>query len=157
MNKIIQSIHDLLIKNKKTISIAESCTGGIVSTLLTDIPGSSKYFIGSVICYSNKIKTDILKVNKKSLLKSGAVSFVVGRQLAENIRKLFKTDYSISITGIAGPSGGSALKPVGTVFICVSSKKKMICSKFNFKGSRREIRKKTAIQGLLLLKKAITL
>lgn len=155
MQHITNQIHKLLIKSKKTIAIAESCTGGLTSKLLTDIPGSSRYFIAGIIAYSNEIKTSILKIPVKIILQKGAVSKEVACYMAQSIRKITKADFGLSITGIAGPSGGSLQKPIGTVFITIENKNKKICKKFLFKGSRITIRRKAALKALELLTGAI--
>jgi nicotinamide-nucleotide amidase len=152
MEGIIVQIHKFLLKNKKTIAVAESCTGGLVSTLLTQIPGSSKFFILGVIAYNNKVKSNLLNVPPLLFAKKGAVSDEVAQKMSQGVRKLAKTDFAISITGIAGPTGGTPAKPVGTVFIAASNKNKTISRKFNFKGNRSTIRKKAALQSLRLLK-----
>ncbi len=151
----VSQIHKLLIKNKKSIAVAESCTGGLLSNLLTQIPGSSKYFILGVIAYSNKAKENILKVPVNIIAKKGAVSINVCERLAKSVRLMAKTDFGIGITGIAGPGGGSKEKPVGTVFIAIDTKNKQICKKFNFTGSRITIRKKAALKALELVKDLI--
>ncbi len=152
MQHIINQIHKLLIKKRKTIALAESCTGGLTSKLLTDIPGSSQYFIAGVIAYSNKAKASILKIPARTIAQNGAVSKEVALRMAQQIRKITKTDFGLSITGIAGPSGGSLQKPVGTVFIAVDGENKRACKKFLFSGSRLAIRKKAALRTLQLLK-----
>lgn len=157
MQHITNQTHKLLIKSKKTIAIAESCTGGLTSKLLTDIPGSSRYFIAGIIAYSNEIKTSILKIPVKIILQKGAVSKKVACYMAQSIRKIAKADFGLGITGIAGPSpsGGSLQKPIGTVFIAIENKNKKICKKFLFKGSRLTIRRKAALKALELLTGAI--
>jgi len=155
MEHTVSQIHKLLIKNKKSIAVAESCTGGFLSNLLTQIPGSSKYFILGVIAYSNKAKENILKVPVNIIAKKGAVSINVAERLAKSVRLMAKTNFGIGITGIAGPSGGSKEKPVGTVFIAIDTKNKQICKKFNFTGSRITIRKKAALKALELVKDLI--
>ncbi len=155
MEHTVSQIHKLLIKNKKSIAVAESCTGGLLSNLLTQIPGSSKYFILGVIAYSNKAKENILKVPVNIIAKKGAVSINVCERLAKSVRLMAKTDFGIGITGIAGPGGGSKEKPVGTVFIAIDTKNKQICKKFNFTGSRITIRKKAALKALELVKDLI--
>lgn len=154
MEHLINQIHKILIKNKKTIAVAESCTGGLLSTLLTQISGSSQYFIVGVVAYSNRAKKNILKISPQLIAKKGAVSQEVARDLAQSVRKIAKTDFGIGITGIAGPTGATPDKPVGTVFIAIDSKFRKICKKFNFSGSRITIRKKAALKALGLLKKA---
>lgn len=155
MEHIVNQIHKILIKNKKTVAVAESCTGGLLSTLLTQISGSSKYFILGVVAYSNKTKENILKVPVQTIVKKGAVSCEVAKRMAQAVRKLAKTSFGIGVTGIAGPTGVTADKPVGTVFITIDSKDKKICKKFNFTGNRTSVRKKTALKSLALLKKLI--
>ena len=122
-------VGNLLIKNKKTLSIAESCSGGYLSHLVTSIPGSSKYFSGSVVAYSNNIKINNLNVNKKNIEKFGAVSKEVVEEMATNVRKKFNSSIGISTSGIAGPSGGTEKKPVGTVWIGYSDKNKTLSKK----------------------------
>jgi len=153
MNKLIRKIHNFLLKNNKTIAVAESCTGGIISSSLTQLSGSSKYFILGAVTYSNKAKENILRIPHKVIVKNGAVSKAVALLMAKNIRKIAKTDFGIGITGIAGPTGSSSQKPVGTVFIAVSNKNKTICKKFQFKGTRSQIRKKSAADALKLILK----
>ena len=128
----------LLIKNKKTLSIAESCSGGYLSHLVTSIPGSSKYFSGSIVAYSNNIKINNLNVNKKNIEKFGAVSKEVVEEMATNVRKKFKSSICISTSGIAGPSGGTENKPVGTVWIGYSDKNKTLSKKLLL-TNRRDI------------------
>jgi nicotinamide-nucleotide amidase len=155
MEAIVEQIHKSLLKKRKTIAVAESCTGGLLSSLLTKKAGSSEYFIGGVVAYSNKAKVDALKIPRSVIVKNGAVSGPVVKLMAQRIRKLAKTDFGIGITGIAGPAGGTPRKPVGTVFIAVDSKDKRISGKFHFTGSRNAIRKKTALKSLELLKRLL--
>ena len=131
-------VGNLLIKNKKTLSIAESCSGGYLSHLVTSIPGSSKYFSGSVVAYSNNIKINNLNVNKKNIEKFGAVSKEVVEEMATNVRKKFNSSIGISTSGIAGPSGGTEKKPVGTVWIGYSDKNKTLSKKLVL-TNRRDI------------------
>ena len=152
MQDIALKIHTSLLKRPKTLAVAESCTGGLLSKLLTDIPGSSKYFTLGVVAYSNKAKERILKVPSSIIAKKGAVSYEVAQRMAEAARKLIKADIGIGITGIAGPSGSSQGKPVGTVFIALDTKNNKICEKFHFMGNRASIREKTALKALELLK-----
>jgi len=126
----------LLRDKKKMLAIAESCTGGYVSHLITNVPGSSDYFKGSVIAYSNDIKENILKIDKKVIEKHGAVSDIVSREMALGVKKLFNTDCSIGITGIAGPGGGTQNKPVGLVFITAVCDNMIVTKKFIFTSDR---------------------
>ena len=140
-----------MIRKKKTIAVAESCTGGLLSGLLTQITGSSQYFILGVVTYSNKAKEVVLKIPHTLITKKGAVCAEVCLKMAQSVKKLAKADFGIGITGIAGPTGGSSQKPVGTVFIAIESKSKKLCKKFHFTGSRSAIRKKAALKALELL------
>jgi nicotinamide-nucleotide amidase len=151
MERIVNQIHNLLLKRKKSIATAESCTAGLLSTLLTDISGSSKYFVLGVVAYSNKAKIGVLRIPRSLILKKGAVSKDVALRMAQQIRKIAKTDFGIAITGIAGPTGATPRKPLGTVFIAIDSADKKICKEFHFKGNRREVRKAAAINALKLL------
>ncbi len=126
----------LLVKNGKTLCCAESCTGGEISHLITSVPGSSGYFMGSVVSYSNESKTSILDVPKETIIRYGAVSRETVEKMAEGARKRFKTDFAIATSGIAGPDGGTPEKPVGTVWISISSDKKTISEKFTYGNDR---------------------
>lgn len=152
MRKLIIDIHKILLRSHKTVATAESCTGGLVSKTFTDNPESSKYFILGVAAYSNLAKTRILKIPAKLIMKKGAVSKEVAKEMAKSIRKIAKSDYGIGITGIAGPSGATPHKPLGTVFIAISRNKKTICKKFLFCGNRLSIRNKACFNSLKLLK-----
>lgn len=114
---ILESVHNLLIKKKETLSTAESCTGGFIGKSITDLSGSSNYYLGSIVSYHNEIKEKLLNVKKESLEKYGAVSEEVAREMVLGLESKFQTTYTISVTGIAGPTGGTEEKPVGTVFI----------------------------------------
>jgi nicotinamide-nucleotide amidase len=131
-------IGDLLKRDKKSISTAESCTGGNIARLITSIAGSSDYFKGSVVAYSNQIKESILNVKSDDIEQYGAVSEQVVVQMAKGVRELFKTDYAIATSGIAGPTGGTSEKPVGTVWIAIASKERIVANKYLF-GSQRDI------------------
>lgn len=155
MEQIINQVHKFLTKFKKTIAVAESCTGGALSGLLTQNPGSSRYFILGVVAYSNKAKKNILRIPQSVIARYGAVSKNVASLMAKSVRKIAKTDFGIGITGITGPTGGTPKKPVGTVFIAVDNQNKAICKKFLFKGNRLNIRKKVALKSLELLKSVI--
>jgi len=147
-------IGNLLKEKGLKIAIAESCTGGLVGKILTDTPGSSDYFQGSFVVYSNILKRRILGVPKTVLKKYGAVSEECALYMAKGAKKKGKADISISITGIAGPSGGSKEKPVGLVYIGIGlPKNKFHIHKFIFPGNRERIRERTAYQALELLRK----
>jgi len=128
----------LLLEKDATLSVAESCTGGNISHLITLVSGSSKYYKGSVVAYSNETKYELLKVNIDTLINYGAVSKQTAAEMAKGVKILCKTDYAIAITGIAGPDGGSEEKPVGTTWIAVATPDKIISQKFHF-GDNREL------------------
>lgn len=155
MEHILNKIHKSLIKNKKTVAVAESCTGGHLSCLLTSKSGSSGYFILGLVAYSNITKENILRIPHTVIAKNGAVSKIVASFMAENARKIAKTDFGIGLTGIAGPTGSAPGKPLGTVFIAVNSKKGTICRKFILKGSRGSIKKSAALKSLSMLSKLL--
>lgn len=127
-----------LIKGNYTISFAESCTGGLASSMLTDIPGSSNYLLGSVVSYSDMAKNKVINVEQETLDAYGAVSQQVACQMAEGVRSLFGTNIGVGITGIAGPGGGSDLKPLGLVYISVTNEKGTVWEKNIFTGSRSD-------------------
>ena len=135
-----------LIRNKITISIAESCTGGLIASEITSVPNSSNIFNLGLVTYSNQSKEKLLKIKKQNLKKYGAVSAQICKDMVENLFKISKTDLCISTTGIAGPGGGSKLKPVGLVYIGIKFKKisKIYMYNFNKKLQRNKIQKKTA-------------
>ena len=128
---------DAIINNKKTISTAESCTGGLISDRLTNTPNSSSYFKGGIVAYSNSIKIKLLNVNKETINKNGAVSKEVALEMAQGIRKNFNVDIGLSTTGIAGPGGGSKEKPIGLVYIGLSASNLDKVYKFNFTNNRK--------------------
>ncbi len=151
---IANVIGKLLTAHNKTLSVAESCTGGNISHLLTTIPGSSIYFKGSVVAYSNNVKVNVLNVSLDDLSSEGAVSKSIVEQMAQGVRKLLKTDYAIATSGIAGPDGGTLDKPVGTVWISACSANVTISKVFHF-GMDRERNIERASQAALLLLKEI--
>jgi len=150
-----QMVGRLLREKKKTLSTAESCTGGYISHLITKVPGSSEYYIGSVISYSYDIKETELGVSKQLLETHGAVSQPVVEQMAKAIREKYKTDYSISASGIAGPGGGTTGKPVGTVWVAIATPDKVISQKFLFGNNRERNIHKTANASLNMLRKEL--
>ena len=151
-NKVVQK----LIKKKLKISFAESCTGGLLSSSITSISGSSKIFNFGLITYSNKAKTNILKVPKKIIDKYGSVSKECCLSMVKNLSKISKANISVSITGIAGPNGGTKLKPVGLVYIGVKKGNKIIIKKNLFKNKNRiSIQKITVNTSLNLIDKII--
>ena len=136
---IPKKLHNKLIQKRITISVAESCTGGLLSRYLTSLPRASNYFQNGLITYSNKSKIKLLKVNKKIIEKYGAVSQQCCEKMVKNLSKITNSKINISITGIAGPGGGSKLKPVGLVYIGVKKSKKIIISKNIFKQKKRKL------------------
>ncbi len=142
----------LLCDKKKTISVAESCTAGLIGAKLTNMSGSSNYFMDGMITYSNQSKMEFLKIPGEILVKYGAVSEEVAILMAEGIRKISNTDYGLSTTGIAGPTGGTAEKPVGLVYIGFAHENDSFARKFVFGGDRRAIRERTAQAALNLVR-----
>ena len=139
------ALQNYLRKNNQTITTAESCTGGLISSMITEISGSSSIFNGSIVTYSNDIKEQELKVKKETMIKFGVVSCEVVEEMLIGALNNFHADYAIAVSGIAGPNGGSEQKPVGTVAIGVMSKngvKKIDI--FHFKGERKEVQIQTA-------------
>ena len=135
---MINEIFNFLDKSNKTISFAESCTGGALSSSLTLIPGASKVFLGSIVSYSNYSKQKLLNIDKSDLDKYSPVSERVAITMAENVKKQFKSDYSISVTGNAGPSTDGQKSKVGDCFIAISSENEIFCEKFNINQSRED-------------------
>lgn len=145
-----------LLKNKnKTLSTAESCTGGYIAHLLTSEPGASQFFRGSVVSYSNSIKQEVLAVSQQTLETVGAVSEETVQQMVKGALALLKTDYAVAVSGIMGPEGGSVEKPVGMVWVAVGNYEKIITQKFNFKFDRGRNIELTANNALNLLRKFI--
>lgn len=146
-------VSDLLRERGETLALAESCTGGYISSLFTAIPGASEIFKGAMVPYTNISKHELLQVDEKLFTTVGSVSKEVVEQLAANIIKKFDSTYSIAISGIAGPSGGTAEKPVGTVWVAVASKEKVIAMKFLFGDNRNRNIVMTANAAINLLRK----
>jgi PncC family amidohydrolase len=145
MNLLIKRIINKSIAKKITISTAESCSGGLLSSAITSISGSSKVFTLGLVIYSNKSKINILKVPKKIIKKYGAVSEQVCLTLVKNLAKLSKSNICVSITGIAGPSGATKKKPVGLVYVGIKKDNKIIIKKYLFKNKGRSYIQKTAV------------
>jgi nicotinamide-nucleotide amidase len=138
-----------------TLAVAESCTGGLIAQRLTDVPGSSKYFIEGVVAYSNDAKTRTLGVDPALILENGAVSSPVARAMAEGIRKHARTDFGLSITGIAGPGGGSEDKPVGLVYIALADDVQTKVRKLQIPGDRQLVRWRASQAALDLLRRRL--
>jgi nicotinamide-nucleotide amidase len=146
-----EALHKELLKRNLTISTAESCTGGRIASALTSLSGSSKYFIGSVLSYDNRIKTDILQVNPKDIANFGAVSQPVVEQMAQNVAHLYKTDIALSTSGIAGPTGGSDEKPVGTTWFGIWFENKIFSYKVRFRSNRKRNLEQATKESIILL------
>jgi len=156
MKNLAKNLVKKLIKKKLSISFAESCTGGLLSSSITSVSGSSKVFELGLITYSNKTKIDILKVPKKIIIKYGAVSNECCLSMVKNLSKISKSNISISITGIAGPNGGTKLKPVGLVYIGIKKRNKIIIKENLFKNKNRiSIQKLTVNNALKMINKII--
>lgn len=155
MNREVFELAEKLVTyasaKKIKIAFAESCTGGLIGATVTDIAGSSKVFLGSAVVYCNSAKQNILGVSGDVLAKHGAVSFECAVQMASGTRRLYCSDVAMSVTGIAGPDGGSLEKPVGTVWFGYASDKEECAFVRYFPGSRRDIRNATVREALLYL------
>jgi len=143
------------INKNLTITTAESCTGGMISSAIVHINGSSKIYKSSFIVYSNEMKSKLLNISNDLIIKNGAVSEIIAFNMAKNSLKLLKANLSIAVTGIAGPTGGTFDKPVGLVWIGIGTKEKIITNKYQFNGNRLEIRQKTTYESLKLANKVI--
>lgn len=150
-----ENIAKLLLKKRLTLAIAESCSGGHLAHKITSVPGASEYFLGSVVAYSNKVKTNMVKVPEKIITKHGAVSKEVVESMAKNISKIFSSDCSIATSGIAGPGGGTKEKPTGTTWIAVFYNNKIRSEKFRFGENRERNIIKTSYSAINMLRKLI--
>ena len=155
INKESKRLFDNCLKRKLIVTTAESCTGGMLASSIVSISGSSNIFQSSFVTYSNEMKSKMLKIPIEIIKKNGAVSEITAYNMASNVLNLMKADLSIAVTGIAGPGGGSEIKPVGLVWIAVGTSKKIITKKYFFKGNRLEIRKETTIESLKLANRII--
>ena len=152
MNKLSLKVVKLLRRKKLKISFAESCTGGLLASSITSISGSSKIFNLSLITYSNQSKIDILKVPKQIITKHGAVSYETCISMVKNLSKISKSNISISVTGIAGPKGGTIKKPVGLVYIGIKKGNKTLVKRYLFKNKKRNlVQRATVIKALNLV------
>ena len=145
MKKLSQRIVKLLSKKKLKISFAESCTGGLLSSAITSISGSSVVFTLGLVTYSNQAKINILKIPKRIIMRHGAVSYETCLSMVKNLSRISKTNISVSITGIAGPKGGTKQKPVGLVFIGIKKGNKTLVKKYLFKNKKRISIQRTAV------------
>ena len=137
MKKLSQKIVNLLKKKRLKISFAESCTGGLLSSSITSINGSSKVFTLGLVTYSNQAKINILGISKNTIMKHGAVSYETCLSMVKKLNKISKTNISVSITGVAGPKGGTKQKPVGLVYIGIKKANKILVKKYLFKNKKR--------------------
>ena len=152
MNNLSLKIVKLLTKKKLTVSFAESCTGGLLASSITSISGSSKIFNMGLVTYSNDAKVKLLQVPKKTITKYGAVSYETCLSMIKNLSKISKANISISITGVAGPNGGTKAKPVGLVYIGLKKGSKILVKKNYFKSKKRiSIQKATVKQALKMI------
>ncbi len=149
------AIGKLLIKNKKTVATAESCTGGAIAKMITTVPGASAYFIGSIVSYNERIKTDVLSVSQATINEHSVVSKAVAEEMALGIQQLYKTDYAISVTGNAGPTKDKTDTSVGIVFIGIATPKAVFVEEFNFGQPREKVIERASVKALELLRKEI--
>jgi nicotinamide-nucleotide amidase len=146
--KLEKTIGDLLRKKGWTLSIAESCTGGVMCDRITNVPGSSDYFEGGMVNYSNESKAKHLGISLDYIKKYGAVSPQVAKQMAQGVRKTFNTTFGLSTTGVAGPTGGTKRSPIGRVFIGIARGRRTWVKREDLKGGRREIKRDATERGL---------
>ena len=151
MKELSKKVINLLRKKKLKISFAESCTGGMLASSITAIRGSSKIFTLGLITYSNQSKINILKVRRNIIIKHGAVSYETCLSMVKNLSLMSKTPVSVSITGVAGPGGGTKSKPVGLVYIGVKKGKKILIKKYLFKSKKRKVIQRSSVNKALNL------
>lgn len=149
--RIEKFLGDLLRKRGLTLVVAESCTGGLVGHRITQAPGSSDYFLGGIIAYSNPVKNRLLGVKQKTLRIHGAVSRETAVEMAGGARRELKADIGLSATGIAGPGGGTKLKPVGLVYVGLADSKTVVARRYEFTGTRNQIKTQAADAALTML------
>jgi nicotinamide-nucleotide amidase len=147
-NSLEKTIGELLRERRSTLAIAESCTGGLICDRITDVSGSSDYFMGGMVTYSNASKAKHLGIPLDYIKRYGAVSPQVAKKMAQGVRKTFTTTFGLSTTGVAGPTGGTKRSPVGRVFIGLAEGRKVWVKKLDLKGNRREIKKKATEKAL---------
>jgi len=148
-----QKVAELLVKANARVAVAESCTGGLLSHKLTNVPGSSGYFLGGVVAYSNSAKMTVLGVQANTLRQFGAVSEQTAKEMAEGVRNLLKADFGLSTTGIAGPSGGTKEKPVGLVYIGFSDGTSITAKKLIFTNDRLANKERSSYAALELIRR----
>ena len=148
-------IGKLLLKNKKTVATAESCTGGAISKMITSVPGASAYFVGSIVSYNERIKTEVLNVSPDTIKKHSVVSEEVAIEMAMGIQQLYKVDYAIAVTGNAGPTKDKTDTSVGVVFIAIATPERVFVREFNFGQPREKVIQRTSVKALELLRKEL--
>jgi nicotinamide-nucleotide amidase len=151
MDSLSRIIGELLQQRGLTLAVAESCTGGLLGAYITDVSGSSTYFEGGAIAYSNTAKERVLGVPAATLQRHGAVSRETALAMARAVRRLLRTDLALSVTGVAGPTGGTPEKPVGLVYVALAGAQGAQCSEFRWKGDRRQNREWSARAALEML------
>jgi PncC family amidohydrolase len=151
VNTLEEVVGRLLTEQGLTVAVAESCTGGLIAHRLTNVSGSSAYFMGGVVAYSNEVKEQVLGVSGKTLAEYGAISEETVQEMAHGARQLFDTDVAISATGIAGPTGGTPQKPVGLVYVALAAPDFEHCERHLWRGDRLENKDRTAEAALEML------
>ena len=149
---LAQAIQKALLERGEMMATAESLTGGLVASRLTDVAGSSEYVKGGVVSYTNEVKADVLAVDRDMLAREGAVSEAVARAMAEGVRRKLGADFGVSTTGLAGPGGGTEETPVGTVFIAVSGASGTVAEKHSFTGTRGQVKFRASQAALAALR-----
>jgi PncC family amidohydrolase len=153
MSRLEEIVARVLTEQRLTIAVAESCTGGLIAHQLTNVSGSSAYFVGGVVAYSNQVKERMLGVSSETLSSYGAVSEECAREMARGVRRLLDTDVAISSTGIAGPSGGTPEKPVGLVYVALAAEDLERCERHLWSGDRWENKQQTCEAALEMLRR----
>lgn len=146
----------MLLEKKLSISVCESCTGGMLGAAITRIPGSSRYFAGGIIAYSDAVKKRVVGVKSSTLERSGAVSAQTAREMACGVRIRMSTDIGVALTGIAGPTGGTPKKPVGLVYIAIAAGSKVKVKRFVFGGTRQTVRKNSVEKAFGMIKEILS-
>ena len=147
----VEILIGLLKERGRTMAAAESCTGGMIGAAVTDMPGCSEVFMGRAVTYSNEAKMALLGVSEDTLIRNGAVSAETAKQMALGAARVYHSDYSVAVTGIAGPGGATDTKPVGLVYIAVSDGSRVVATRNLFDGDRRNVREQTVVEALRLL------
>lgn len=154
-SQLLRELKRKLVEKDLTLSLAESCTGGKISSLISSQPGASEFFKGGVVVYQSEMKISLLGVTKKVVQKNQAVNKEVAVKMADGVKTIFKSDFSISTTGFAGPSGGNSRTPIGTVFIGISTPQRTKVFRFHARGSRVQIQKRASESALFFLLKEL--